>query len=183
MQPNVADKNRWINKLDVDPEWGTIKQSHYGLLPIDDFLTLENASLPYMPNASDVDAVRSILLQHLPLELVLPIMDLAGYRPKRALTIPDDPLHPSNRKELDEYLEHCWQIMVRCQMMSKEIDVDVGEGDGWKSLVSNWICILWEVKDCESATLWHYDYDRGVHEFIGDWSQTGPEIQQGEFVT
>jgi hypothetical protein len=182
VQPKVADQKRWINKLDIDPKWGTIKQSHYGLLPIDDFLTLENASLQYKPPASDVDAVQSILLRQLPPELVFPIMDLAGYKPKRALTIPDDPLHPSNRKELDEYLEHCWQIMVRCQMMSKEIDVDVGQGDGWKSLVSWRVCVLWENKDCGSAFLWHFDNDRG-QEFIGAWSQTGAEIQREENVT
>jgi hypothetical protein len=180
-QPVVADKKRWINKLDIDLKRGTIKQSHYGLLPIDDFLTLENASLQYLPNASDVDAVQSILLRHLPPELVLPIMDLAEYKPRRALTIPDDPLHPSNRKELDGYLEHCWQIMVRCQMMSKEIGLDVG--GGWKSLVSHRICALWEGKKCKSANLWHYDYDRRVQEFIGAWSQTGAEIQQRGNVT
>jgi hypothetical protein len=34
-----------------------------------------------------------------------------------------------------------------------------------------------------SATLWHFDDDRGVQEFIGAWSQTGAEIQQEENVT
>jgi hypothetical protein len=180
LQPRVADTERWLNKLDVDNKSGDIKQSHYGLLPFDDFLTLENASLQYIPNASDVDAVQSILLRQLPPELVLPIMDLAAYKPKRALIIPHDPLHLSNRKELDEYLELCWQIMVRCQMIAKEIDLEIG--GGWKSLVSYWICTLWEVKNCESANLWRYDYDRGVYEFIGA-SVSDTEIERQENVT
>ncbi|KAF3388318.1 hypothetical protein F1880_004202 [Penicillium rolfsii] len=172
MQPTVADKERWINKLDIDPNSGILKQNYFGLLPINYFLTLENASLSYLPNTSDVDAVQGLLLGYLPPELVLAIMNLAGYTPKRALTIPDDPLHPLNRGELDKHLELCWQIMVRCQMMSKEIGIDVEEGR-WKNLVSHQICALWEVRECECATLWHYDYDRGVHGFMGAWSQTG----------
>lgn len=64
-----------------------------------------------MPSASDVGAVQTVLLRYLPLELALLIMEMVGYKPKRALTILHDPLHPSNRKALDDYLKQCWQIL------------------------------------------------------------------------
>lgn len=52
-----------------------------------------------------------------------------------------------------------------------------------EGLVSHRICALWEVNDCERATLWHYDYDRGLHDFKGASSQTGAEIEREENVT
>ena len=53
------------------------------------------------------------------LELVMIIMEFADYKPRRTLEVPHDPLHPTNRKALDQYLEHCWQSILWCDMMMK----------------------------------------------------------------
>lgn len=167
MGPTVADKERWLDKLDIDSQNAKLKKDHYGLLPFDDFLTLENPTLEYMPSTSDVSAVQHVLLRYLPIELVLPIMEMAGYKPKRALTISHDPLHPSNRMALDEYLENCWQILVRFEMLAKEMDHKIADAEGWQRLISSRICLLWEAKKCEGAELLHYVYERRAYEFIG----------------
>ncbi|KAJ5380163.1 uncharacterized protein N7496_002591 [Penicillium cataractarum] len=142
MGPRVADKQRWLNKLDFDSQSGTIKKNHYGVLPFDDFITLENPKPQHIPNASDVTTVQGILLRHLPFELVLLIMERARYTDRRALTIPHDPLHPLNRQALDAYLEHCWQILVRCRMLAKETHPYRGT---WDFRIKEGIRKLWVV--------------------------------------
>lgn len=59
------------------------------------------------------------------MELALNVMELAGYEPKRRLNNPHDPLYPCNRKELAQYLKYCWQILVRCDMMAKALDIEI----------------------------------------------------------
>ncbi|OOQ91070.1 hypothetical protein PEBR_02372 [Penicillium brasilianum] len=147
-EASVADKERWRNKLDFCSQRGTIKKKHYGMLPFDDFITLEIPRPQYIPDTSDVTIVQGILLQYLPFELVLLVMEGARYKAKRSLTIPHDPLHPLNRKALDEYLEHCWQILVRCRMMDKEIDP---YGSKWYSNISYAMRRLWEFREPQRA--------------------------------
>lgn len=156
-KPTVADKQRWLDKLEINSQTGRIKGEHYGLLPFDDFLILENPTLEFMPSTSDVGAIQTILLRYLPIELVLLIMEMAGYKPKRALTIPHDPLHPSNRKALDDYLKQCWQILVRCEMLAQEIDHRIADAEGWPDPVYRTIVRFWENEECEIAGLLDYE--------------------------
>lgn len=101
----------------------------YGLMPIEELL---NCQFPRQrkPSPSEVPEVRHIL-QHLglPMELVLVIMDMAEYAPRGNLEVPDDPLHPENRRELADYLELCWQLLVRCEMMANAVGMDMEWGD------------------------------------------------------
>ncbi|OJJ76695.1 hypothetical protein ASPBRDRAFT_27117 [Aspergillus brasiliensis CBS 101740] len=102
-----------------------LQRNMYGKLSIEEFLTVGNVPLLFVPREADVGEVRWILSRagKLPLELVLIIMDLADYTPRRSLEVPHDPLHPANRGTLDQYLEHCWQIMVRCDMIIRELGI------------------------------------------------------------
>lgn len=97
----------------------------YGVLPYMDFLGLET-EVVHMPSVSDVMHVRWCLCSlALPMELVTEIMDLAGYRPARRLQVPHDPLHPANRKELRRYLNFCFRILVRCDVISRWLDGEI----------------------------------------------------------
>lgn len=154
-EPTVADKQRWLDELDVNSQTGSIGGDHYGLLPWDDFLILENPTLEFMPSMSNVGTVQTLLLRYLPIELALLIMEMAGYKPKRALTIPHDPLNPSNRKALDDYLEQCWQILVRCEMLAQETDHRIADA-GWPGPICHTIARLWENDECQSAELLDY---------------------------
>lgn len=104
----------------------------YGLLPILDFLTLHTETSPYLPTGSDVMQVRKYLYKKgLPLELVYDIMDFAGYAPLRKLERAHDPFHPTNRDDLHRYLDYCWRIVVRCDLMARWL----GDHIHWDRLV------------------------------------------------
>jgi len=91
----------------------------YGVLPFMDFLGLET-EVVYMPSVSDVMHVHWCLYSlGLPTELAAEIMDLAAYRPMRRLEVPHDPLDPANREELRRYLDFCFRILVRCEVISR----------------------------------------------------------------
>ncbi|GKZ30290.1 hypothetical protein AbraIFM66950_008626 [Aspergillus brasiliensis] len=110
----------WVSNYEA-----SLKRDIYGELSIEEFLTLGNVPLLFVPRETDVGEVRWILSYagKLPFELVLIIMELADYTPRRSLEVPHDPLHPANRRALDQYLEHCWQIIVRCDMIMKELGI------------------------------------------------------------
>jgi hypothetical protein len=114
---------------------------HYGKVPIDEFLTLEDETVPnHQPGSSDVIIVQEILYQKgLPAELVLEVMKLAGYKPLGRLSEPHDPFHISNRRELARYITYCWQLLVRCDMMAKALDMEIP----WKELLGNCIADFW----------------------------------------
>lgn len=84
------------------------------------------------------------------LVLVLIMMDFADYRPRQTLEVPHDPLHPTNRKALGQYLEHCWQIIVRCDMMMKELRMSHWS---WDSEVGDQVSPLWDSWRCPFGTL------------------------------
>ncbi|KAJ5388121.1 hypothetical protein N7509_010662 [Penicillium cosmopolitanum] len=100
------------------------------------------------PSLSDTTRVRMTLCSKgLPVELALDIMEFANYEPvHRKLDPPHDPLHPSNREQLGKYLKYCWQTMVRCFAIMKELGFDPvngGEeesGMNWKSMIQD--CII-----------------------------------------
>lgn len=105
----------------------------YGLLPILDFITLQTEALPYLPTATDTMQVRWFLRQKgLPLEIAYQIMSVAGYTPISRLEKAHDPFHPTNREELHAYLNCCWIILVRCDMVAKWL----GDSIQWDRLVA-----------------------------------------------
>lgn len=128
---------------------------------------MENESVGYQPHPSDIPLVRQILCrQGLPLELAMEIMEFAEYEPKRRLLTPHDPFHPSNREELEQYLEYCWQILVRCDVIAKAVDLEIPYAD----LVSNCMVELWSTQQCGYDKWWklsrRYVYGDTPYEFI-----------------
>lgn len=85
-----------------------------GVLPIEGLLA-RDGPVGHVPTAGDVRNVQLALRSWgLPTELVLLVMEMADYSPQRRLEVPDDPLHPENRRELEGYLDWCWDVLVRC---------------------------------------------------------------------
>lgn len=112
----------------------------YGTLPFDEFIDLEWHD-DYLPGPFDVDIVRHVLcLKGLPVELALEIMAFADYTPKQRLKVLRDPFHPSNREELNQYLKYCWQLLVRCDVVAKE----VGKKIDWEQAVARCMNTLWD---------------------------------------
>lgn len=141
-KPLVKNKVHWLNwaertnKSDCSIEL-------YGRVPIEEFLSLDSP-ISYQPAASDIVSVQQILRKKgLPAELVMDIMELAGYEPKRRLEIPHDPFHPANREELSRYLTYCWQIIVRCDMVRKALGMEIR----WQEFVADIIIGLFDYKN------------------------------------
>lgn len=121
----------------------------YGREPFHRFLALE-CLIEDEHSILDTDQVRSMLcFKGLPVELALDIMEFADYTPKRRLNVPHDPFHPSNRNELDRYIKYCWQLLVRCDMMARELDMKIN----WEDQVTYCICQLWEARDLYNRIL------------------------------
>lgn len=133
----------------------TVKDS-CGLIPVDEFPTCQRL-VGRQPHASDIAAVRRMLCRkgRLPVETAMEIMRLAGYdMPMRRLKRAHDPLHEDNRAELTAYLDECWRTLVCCQMLAREIDMDLL----WHNMVSHCIVDLWGCETCTVAP-W-YELDR-----------------------
>ncbi|KAL7768675.1 hypothetical protein ACKLNR_000059 [Fusarium oxysporum f. sp. zingiberi] len=93
----------------------------YGLMSYEDFLNFEKP-MGFQPLPSDIKHVRWILCQQgLPVELSDCILEHADYTPRGRLPVPGKPLHPQCTDELGRYLEHCWQLIVRCYMLGHEL--------------------------------------------------------------
>lgn len=115
----------------------------YGKLPFDELLALEHPT-EHESGLSDVDIVRNVLCSKgFPAEMALDIMESADYIPKRRLKVSRDPFHPSNIEEPNQYLKYCWQLLVRCDMISKE----VGRKIDWREAVTRCIETLWDIRD------------------------------------
>ena len=93
----------------------------FGLVSLDTLLKVFDAA-QYVPDAEDVSIVRQVLRSKgLPAELVLDILELAGYEPRRRLKVAHDPFHPDNKAELGEYLTYCWKLIVRCDVVARAL--------------------------------------------------------------
>ncbi|KAI9150662.1 hypothetical protein HJFPF1_10437 [Paramyrothecium foliicola] len=115
----------------------------YGMMAIGDFLELESKSA-HQPSSADVLHVRWCLCSlGLPTEIATKVMDFADYTPKRRLERAHDPLHLSNIVELRKYLDFCWNILVRCEVMSRWL----GDHIPWERLVSEILIELVGVGD------------------------------------
>lgn len=109
----------------------------------------------YMPVSDDVDDVRGMLCRKgLPVELALDVMEFAGYQVPRR--VPHDPFHPFNRNDLARYLKYCWQILVRCDMLAKALNIKLY----WKALVADCIAAFCE-QEGPTSNLWYKWYLQG----------------------
>ncbi len=113
-----------------------------GRLSVDAFLA--RAGDPsYHATSSDVRLVSRMLQgMGLPAELVMYILDAAEYVPRRRLKVPHDPLHGENKRELERYLTHCWETLLRCEMMATALGATIP----WNSFVSEHIIWSWGPK-------------------------------------
>jgi hypothetical protein len=92
---------------------------------------------------SDIPLVIDYLRKtRLPTELILYVLELAEYVPRRRLVVPDDPLHVQNGIELRKYLNYCWQLLVRCDVLAKAC----GKPFIWEYHVNECIMLLWGVQ-------------------------------------
>ncbi|RAH64378.1 uncharacterized protein BO66DRAFT_396215 [Aspergillus aculeatinus CBS 121060] len=98
----------------------------FGKVPFEVFLTCDTDA-PYHPSASDIARVEAYLRHKgLPQELVLDITTWTEYdRPRNRLPVPHDPLHVGNRTVLEKYLDECFRIMVRCNMLAQELGMEI----------------------------------------------------------
>ncbi|KAF5654952.1 hypothetical protein FHETE_11248 [Fusarium heterosporum] len=123
----------------------------YGLMSYQDFLDFEKP-VGYQPHSTDIPAVRQILCHKgLPTELADAIMAAGSYTPARGLLIAGEPFHPTNRAELDQYLENCWQIIIRCIMVGMEM----GEAMPMKMFARSFKASLSEIFLCECEFTFH----------------------------
>jgi hypothetical protein len=138
----------------------------YGILSIDRFLELEKL-VEYQPTESDVVMVhRALTRKGLPMEIVLMVMQLSDYSCRRRLPIPHDPLHPSNYKELHEYLAYCWLLMVHCDVMAREL----GSFINWNRMITNCIIDLWGIVHWDR---FYHPSQSDIVEFSGEDSESG----------
>ncbi|KAJ5771937.1 hypothetical protein N7520_002466 [Penicillium odoratum] len=140
------EKTHWLRWTTAKHRLGLLdyyfsRSDHCGMVPINEFLAVENKAFAgRRPGLSDVSLVQNYLYQKgLPVELVLDVMELAGYQPVGRLSEPQDPFHSSNRTELARYLTYCWRLLVNCDMMAKAIGMQLP----WKELLGNCITDLW----------------------------------------
>lgn len=139
----------------------------YGLMPIDEFLVCQKL-VGYQPHIRDIPYVRRLLCTRgLPVEVAMSIIEFADYTPRRKLKVPHDPLHRDNGEELAKYLEYCWQLVIRCDMMGKALGMDIP----WQEMVSQCILSFWGCKDCYLGNWykWEIDYETSNHRCVFGW--------------
>jgi hypothetical protein len=95
----------------------------------------------YVPIASDVSTVYSILYTLVPAQVAFQILNSADYKAKRTTPVPHDPLHADNAKVLKGYLAYCWNVLVRIDMLVKA----GGKWIDWEYEVTEVIYHLWGV--------------------------------------
>jgi hypothetical protein len=104
----------------------------YGRLTYEEFLESQK-TMDFLPSVSDVLHVRWVLCEKgLPVEVSQLILDEALYRPQRRLKVPHDPLHTENIEELNKYLKFCWLVLVRSEVVAREVGMKIP----WKDLLS-----------------------------------------------
>lgn len=109
-----------------------------GQLAFQDFLRSDgsntSSSRSFMPSILNIYNVEETLkAKGLPTEIAWQVLGLTEYdTPKRRLKVAHHPFHHDNREELQKYLQYCWQILVRCNMMAKALQVEID----WKYLVA-----------------------------------------------
>jgi hypothetical protein len=141
------------------------KPTEYGLTPLSK-LEHEDYTYTYAPTSLDIPTVEGYLrLKGLPPELIAQILQLADYKMKRRLIVADDPLHPDNAHELRKYLNYCWQLLIRTDIVSRAL----GQQVEWKSEITECIWELWGESLRKMVEWGYYSYDdrRGWRHLLG----------------
>ena len=103
-----------------------------------------------------MDLVQDYLYRKgLPAELVLNVMELAEYKTVGRMSEPHDPFHPSNRKELAQYLTYCWRLLVHCDMMAKALNMKLP----WEEILGDCITDFWADDTRGRGRFWWYAMD------------------------
>jgi hypothetical protein len=131
------------------------KQIQYGRMSLSN-LEHKDYTPMYAPTSPDIPIVEVYLRRKgLPRELVREVLVLADYKMKRRLVVADDPLHPENAPELRKYLNYCWQVLVRTDVVARAY----GRRIDWKSEVTECIWDLWGEYAPKMVEWGFYDYD------------------------
>lgn len=140
-QFNVFWKHSKQNAAKLDSLYG----GHYplGLICYENLLKFEK-DVGYVPSTSDIiETRRALQRKGLPLELADGIMDMAKYdKTIRQLAVAHDPFDPTNKNELNEHIQYCWNLLIRCELVSRVIRMDLK----WEELVFN---ALTEIFSCD----------------------------------
>jgi hypothetical protein len=130
---------------------------------------LARASQIYVPMTGEISVVDQYLRQKgLPAELSIQVLELADYGGlTRRLAVADDPLHPQNHLDLRKYLTYCWQLLLRYDILMKEI----GRSINWEEEVTQCIYELWG-RETRRGMVKHDPYDRTTKFYIKEqWDE------------
>jgi len=95
----------------------------------------------YEASSEDVSRIRGMLCHKgLPVELAQDIMDLAGFEVERRLPVAHDPFHKDNEAELLRYLKYCWQLIVRCEVLARELSLSIE----WEKEIGDMLLLLFD---------------------------------------
>jgi hypothetical protein len=113
---------------------------YIGTVPVERLKDPKMCINNYLPTRDDIPCVLNYLGQKaMPLELSFTILEFAEYVPQRMLTVEGDPLNAENSQMLRKYLNFCWDLLVRSDMLVKAC----GKTIGWTSEITECICTLW----------------------------------------
>ncbi|KAJ4347361.1 uncharacterized protein N0V89_011302 [Didymosphaeria variabile] len=131
----------------------------------------------HVPTKEDVARARRLVCKagRMPAELGLQILECAGYVPARRIPVADDPLHKDNADELRNYLDYCWQLVIRCDMVMKSC----GKSIDWYGEIVVCIKDLWGDPD---TTEWIEDGQDEWDEDFRDWPLNAAERHWYRFV-
>jgi hypothetical protein len=128
-----------------------------------EYFRAQSDILTYAPARVDIPIVITYLGQKgLPAELSLRVLELMENVPHRRLVVADDPLHVENREELRRYLNYCWQLLVRSDLLANSCRMHI-----------NWVN---EVSQC----LWGVKYPKMMEREWLDWGEEDDVDIDGE---
>lgn len=121
----------------------------YGKLPFELLLRCNSTSndfqaKPDLPPSSIILVENILRSKKLPTELVFDILSLLlDGEPRGRLPVAHDPFHLQNREELDKYLKYCWELLVRCTMVTVELDMQIS----WREIITDALIALLSCDD------------------------------------
>ena len=96
------------------------------------------ASPGLAPSTTVINHVGTLLrIKGLPGEIIHEILELADLKLRGRLAVmPNNPLHPENWREMIKYLTYCWVLLVRCDVLAREVGGTIDWHDEIISLLS-----------------------------------------------
>ncbi|RAH80339.1 hypothetical protein BO86DRAFT_390322 [Aspergillus japonicus CBS 114.51] len=133
----------------------------YGELPFTLFLASDTAG--FRPSEEDTARVEAYLRERgVPDDWVAEMTTLReGNEPRSRLPVPHDPLHERNRTQLRRYLHRCWQIMVRCNMLARELGTEIN----WARQVVEALEKLVSCPPGMKLSKYRYDYSEELKQY------------------